>query len=204
MLLSEYDYNLPEELIAQLPADKRENSRMLVLNRAEHTISHKHFYDIVDLIDENSLLVMNNTKVLPARLIGHKDTGAKIEVFLLKTLNPSPEFVNSQSSSTNSSLSLKGRGVVSRFWDVLIKPSKRVKPESIIKISDELSVKVLKRLEDNGEWLVELIYDESKNILDILHKNGNIPLPPYIERKLNNDDLKKLDFERYQTVYAKD
>jgi S-adenosylmethionine:tRNA ribosyltransferase-isomerase len=204
MLLSEYDYNLPEELIAQLPADKRENSKMLVLNRAEHTISHKHFYDIVDLIDKNSLLVMNNTKVLPARLIGHKDTGAKIEVFLLKSLNPSPEFVNSQSSLTNSSLSLKGRGVVSRFWDVLIKPSKRVKPESIIKISDELSVKVLKRLEDNGEWLVELIYDESKNILDVLHKNGNIPLPPYIERKLDNEDLKKLDFERYQTVYAKD
>ena len=204
MLLSEYDYNLPEELIAQLPADKRENSRMLVLNRAEHTISHKHFYDIVDLIDENSLLVMNNTKVLPARLIGHKDTGAKIEVFLLKTLNPSPEFVNSQSSLTNSSLSLKGRGGLSRFWDVLIKPSKRVKPESVIKISDELSVKVLKRLEDNGEWLVELIFDGSKNILDILHKNGNIPLPPYIERKLDNEDLKKLDFERYQTVYAKD
>ena len=204
MLLSEYDYNLPEELIAQLPADKRENSKMLVLNRAEHTISHKHFYDIVDLIDKNSLLVMNNTKVLPARLIGHKDTGAKIEVFLLKSLNPSPEFVNSQSSLTNSSLSLKGRGVVSRFWDVLIKPSKRVKPESIIKISDELSVRVLKRLEDNGEWLVELIYDESKNILDVLHKNGNIPLPPYIERKLDNEDLKKLDFERYQTVYAKD
>ena len=204
MLLSEYDYNLPEELIAQLPADKRENSKMLVLNRAEHTISHKHFYDIVDLIDKNSLLVMNNTKVLPARLIGHKDTGAKIEVFLLKSLNPSPEFVNSQSSLTNSSLSLKGRGVVSRFWDVLIKPSKRVKPESIIKISDELSVKVLKRLEDNGEWLVELIFDENKNILDVLHKNGNIPLPPYIERKLDNEDLKKLDFERYQTVYAKD
>lgn len=204
MLLSEYDYNLPEELIAQLPADKRENSKMLVLNRAEHTISHKHFYDIVDLIDKDSLLVMNNTKVLPARLIGHKDTGAKIEVFLLKSLNPSPEFVNSQSSLTNSSLSLKGKGVVSRFWDVLIKPSKRVKPESIIKISDELSVKVLKRLEDNGEWFVELIYDESKNILDVLHKNGNIPLPPYIERKLDNEDLKKLDFERYQTVYAKD
>ena len=204
MLLSEYDYNLPEELIAQLPADKRENSKMLVLNRAEHTILHKHFYDIVDLIDKDSLLVMNNTKVLPARLIGHKDTGAKIEVFLLKSLNPSPEFVNSQSSLTNSSLSLKGKGVVSRFWDVLIKPSKRVKPESIIKISDELSVKVLKRLGDNGEWLVELIYDESKNILDVLHKNGNIPLPPYIERKLDNEDLKKLDFERYQTVYAKD
>ena len=179
MLLSEYDYNLPEELIAQLPADKRENSRMLVLDRADHSISHKHFYDIVDYLDKNTLLVMNNTKVLPARLIGHKDTGAKIEVFLLKPVENS-------------------------CWDVLIKPSKRIKPDTTIKISDELSAKAIKRLEDNGEWLVELIYNKEENLLDILHRNGNIPLPPYIERKINNDDLKKLDFERYQTVYAKD
>lgn len=178
MLLSEYDYNLPEELIAQMPADKRENSRMMVLSPKDKTISHKHFYDIVDLIDKDTLLVMNNTKVLPARLIGHKETGAKIEVFLL-----------SQKDGNT--------------WDVLIKPSKRVKPDSIIKISDELSVKAIKRLEENGEWLVELIFD-GNNVLDILHRNGNIPLPPYIERKMANDDLKKLDFERYQTVYAKD
>lgn len=178
MLLSEYDYNLPEELIAQMPADKRENSRMMVLNRKNRTILHKHFYDIVDLIEPGSLLVMNNTKVLPARLIGHKDTGAKIEVFLL-----------SQKEE--------------HFWDVLIKPSKRIKPGTIIKISDELSVKAIKRLEENGEWLVELLFD-SDNVLEVLHRNGNIPLPPYIERKIANDDLKKFDFERYQTVYAKD
>ena len=178
MLLSEYDYNLPEELIAQMPADKRDNSRMMVLNREDRTVSHKHFYDIVDLIEPNSLLVMNNTKVLPARLIGHKDTGAKIEVFLL---------------------SQKDGGC----WDVLIKPSKRVKPDTVIKISDELSVKAIKRLEENGEWLVELLF-EGDNVLEVLHRNGNIPLPPYIERKIPNNDLKKLDFERYQTVYAKD
>ena len=178
MLLSDYDYNLPEELIAQVPADKRENSRMMVLNRKSGTISHKHFYDIVDLIEPNSLLVMNNTKVLPARLIGYKETGAKIEVFLL-----------SQKEG--------------RLWTVLIKPSKRIKPNIIIKISKELSVKVLNRLEDKGEWLVELLYDND-NILNVLHRNGNIPLPPYIERKIPNEDLKKLDFERYQTVYAKD
>lgn len=185
MLLSEYDYNLPEELIAQMPADKRENSKMMVLNRKDKTISHKHFYDIVDLLEENTLLVMNNTKVLPARLIGHKDTGAKIEVFLLK--------------QTELEKSKPGEC----YWDVLIKPSKRVKPDTIIKISNDLSVKAIKRLEDNGEWLVELIYN-GNNVLDVLHKNGQIPLPPYIERKIPNDDLKKLDFERYQTVYAKD
>lgn len=183
MLISEYDYNLPEELIAQMPADKRDNSRMMVLNRKDRTISHKHFYDIVDLIEPNTLLVMNNTKVLPARLIGHKDTGAKIEVFLLKQ--------NSKMQDEHEN------------WEVLIKPSKRVKPDTLIKISDELSVRAIKRLEENGEWLVELIFN-GNNVLDVLHRNGNIPLPPYIERKIPNEDLKKLDFERYQTVYAKD
>lgn len=183
MLISEYNYNLPEELIAQMPADKRDNSRMMVLNRKDRTISHKHFYDIVDLIEPNTLLVMNNTKVLPARLIGHKDTGAKIEVFLLKQ--------NSKMQDEHEN------------WEVLIKPSKRVKPDTIIKISDELSVRAIKRLEENGEWLVELIFN-GNNVLDVLHRNGNIPLPPYIERKIPNEDLKKLDFERYQTVYAKD
>lgn len=177
MLLSEFDYDLPEELIAQLPADKRENSRMLVLNRDKHSISHKHFYDIVDLIDADSLLVLNNTKVMPARLYGTKETGAKIEIFLLKHLEADN-------------------------WEVLIKPSKRVKVGTIIKVSEELSAEVIKRLEDDGEWLVKLIYEG--NILDVLHRNGNIPLPPYIERKMQTEDIKKLDFERYQTVYAKD
>ena len=179
MLISEYDYNLPEELIAQLPADKRQNSRMLVLDKAAKTIEHKHFYDIVDLIDNDSVLVLNNTKVLPARLYGIKEeTGAKIEVLLLK---------NTEKESV---------------WQCLIKPSKRVKSGTVVTISDELSVKVIKPLEDVGEWLVELIYEG--NLLEALHRNGNIPLPPYIERKLQNEDLKKLDFERYQTVYAKD
>ena len=178
MLLSEFDYTLPEELIAQTPSEKRENSRMMVLGvGAENTIQHKHFYDIVDLLDENHVLILNNTKVIPARLYGYKDTGAKIEVFLLK------EHENKE-------------------WEVLIKPSKRVKAGTIVKIAEELSVEVIKTLEDDGKWLVRMIYEG--DILDILHRVGNIPLPPYIERKMTNDELKKLDFERYQTVYAKD
>ena len=178
MLVSDFDYALPEELIAQLPADKRENSKMMVLERSSHKIQHKHFYDIVDLIDENSILVLNNTKVMPARLYGMKEeTGAKIEVFLLKQLE-------------------------GKTWETLIKPSKRVKEGTIIKISDELSAKAIEKTEEDGGWIVEMIYEG--NILEVLHRNGNIPLPPYIERKLANEDIKKLDFERYQTVYAKD
>ena len=130
MKLSDYDYNLPEELIAQLPAEKRENSRMLVLNRDKHSILHKHFYDIVDLIEPDSMLVLNNTKVLPARLYGMKETGAKIEIFLLKQLE------NDE-------------------WEVLIKPSKRVKNGTIVRISSELSVEVIKRLEDDGALIIE-------------------------------------------------
>ena len=178
MLVSEFDYNLPENLIAQIPADKRENSKMMVLERNTNKIQHKHFFDIVDLIDENSILVLNNTKVMPARLYGTKEeTGAKIEVFLLKQLN-------------------------GKKWETLIKPSKRIKEGTIIKISDELSAKAIEKTEEDGGWIVELIYEG--NILEVLHRNGNIPLPPYIERKLANEDIKKLDFERYQTVYAKD
>ena len=177
MLLSEFDYVLPEELIAQRPSDKRENSRMMVLNRDNQEILHKHFYDIVDLLDDNHVLILNDTKVIPARLYGYKDTGAKIEVFLLK-----------EKENHN--------------WEVLIKPSKRVRVGSVIKIAEELSCEVLMPLPDDGKWLVKMIYEG--DIFEILHKVGNIPLPPYIERKMTNEELKKLDFERYQTVYAKD
>lgn len=183
MNISEFDYNLPEELIAQMPSDKRENSKMMVLDRENKTIEHKHFFDIVDYIDDNCILVLNNTKVLPARLYGHKDTGAKIEVFLLEV----------DKSNTDKDKCI---------WKALIKPSKRVKPDTIIKISDELSVKILEKLEDDGEWQIEMLYEG--DLFEILHRVGNIPLPPYIERKMQSDEIKHFDMERYQTVYAKD
>ena len=177
MHISEFDYELPEDLIAQHPCEKRENSKMMVLNREQHQIEHKNFFNIVDYLDENCVLILNNTKVIPARLYGYKDTGAKIEVFLLKEKE-------------------------NQTWEVLIRPSKRVKVGTVIKISEELSVEILLPLPDDGKWLVKMIYEG--NIFEILHKVGNIPLPPYIERKMTSEELRKLDFERYQTVYAKD
>ena len=180
MNISDFDYELPENLIAQMPADKRENSRMMVLNRNHHTVEHKHFYDIVDYFSENDLLVLNNTKVIPARLFGTKEeTGAKIEVFLL----------NATKEGSNE-------------WEVLIKPSKRIKPNTIININHELKVIPVKKLEDAGEWLVKLVYEG--DLFEILHRVGNIPLPPYIERKIQTEEQRKFDTERYQTVYAKD
>lgn len=175
MLVSEFDYNLPEELIAQTPSKKREESRMMVLDKQAQTIEHKHFYDIVDYLDDNCILVLNNTKVIPARLYAHKETGALIEIFLLK------EHDNKQ-------------------WEALIKPAKRVKEGMTLKVADCLSVKMLERL-DEGKWLIELIYEGI--LYEVLDKVGNIPLPPYIERKMTDDERKSLDYERYQTVYAK-
>ena len=172
--LDQFDYDLPKDLIAQFPSQKRDNSKMLVLNKENKSFEHKFFLNIVDLLDENDVLVMNNTKVIPARLIGKKDTGAVIEVFLLKEKSE-------------------------KIWEALIKPSKRIKPSSIIQVSKEMQVKAIEKVDD--KWLVELIYEGG--IYDILDKLGNIPLPPYIERNLSDEDLKNLDYERYQTVYAK-
>ena len=174
MLSSEFDYNLPEELIAQFPCEKRDGSSLMVLDKQDKTIRHKKFFDIVDFLDENDVLVLNNTRVIPARLFGKKSTGARIEVFLLERQTENQ-------------------------WEVLIKPSKRVKSGTVVEFSEELSAKILDRL-PNDKWLVEFIYEGVFN--EILAKVGNIPLPPYIERKLSNEAIKKLDFERYQTVYA--
>lgn len=175
MKLEEFDYNLPEELIAQTPSEKREDARMMVLDKKSQTFEHKHFYDIVDYLDEKYIVVLNNTKVIPARLYGHKDTGALIEIFLLKDCG-------------------------NKQWEALVKPSKRVKENQIIKIADSLSVRILKNLND-GKWLVELIYNGI--LYEVLDEVGNVPLPPYIERKMTDDERKNLDYERYQTVYAK-
>jgi len=177
MHILEFDYELPEELIAQKPSEKRENSRMMVLDRTRHKIEHKNFFNIVDYLDENCVLILNNTKVMPARLYGYKDTGAKIEVFLLKKYDGENR------------------------WEVLVRPSKRVRPGTIIKVSEELSVEIVMPLPEDGKWVVKMLYEG--DLLQILHKVGNIPLPPYIERKMASEELRQLDFERYQTVYAK-
>lgn len=174
MLLSDFDYILPEELIAQVPAQKRDMSKMMVLNRQLQNIEHNHFCDITKYLTENDFLVLNNTKVIPARLYAKKDTGALIEIFLV-------------------------REVEKDVWVSLIKPSKRVKTGMILVVSEDLSVEVLDK--DDDKWRVRLLYQG--NIFEVLDKVGNIPLPPYIERKMTNEEYKALDFDRYQTVYAK-
>lgn len=164
-----YHYDLPEELIAQVPIEPRDSSRMLVYNRADKTITHKHFYDIIDYLKSGDVLVVNNTRVIPARLFGIKeDTGAKIEVFLLRKLEQNK-------------------------YEVLLKPAKKAKLNTIIKLSDSLSCKVI----DKGEMGMGKVEFICENVVEEeLAKIGSMPLPPYIHEKLK-------DKERYQTVYSK-
>ena len=174
MKLSDFDYKLDENLIAQMPSQKRDNSRLMHLIRSSHIIEHKHFYDIVDLLTENDFLVLNNTKVIPARIYGKKNTGASIEIFLLKE-------------------------VESKIWEVLLKPAKRVKIGDTINCGEKLFATLLEK--DDETCKMKLQYNG--NIFEVLDEIGQMPLPPYIERKMSSDDLKKLDYERYQTVFAK-
>lgn len=175
MKLSEFDYELPEELIAQFPAQRRDFSRLLVLDKKNGKLEHKHFYDIIDYLGENDVLVLNNTRVIPARLFARRVTGANIEIFLLKEIKKD-------------------------IWEVLLRPAKRVKVDDVLEVSEELSVEVIEKY-DGGKALVRLIY--VGDIFEVLDRVGEIPLPPYIERKMSDAELEKLDYERYQTVYAK-
>ena len=157
---TDYDYFLPEELIAQTPLNDRSSSRLMVLNREKKTIEHKHFYDIVERLSENDVLVINDTKVIPARLIGHKEeTGAVIEVLLLKDLG-------------------------NNIWQTLAKPQKRVKIGTIISFGEGLLKAKCIELLDMGICKFELIYDGI--LVEILDKLGEMPLPPYIHEKLQD------------------
>lgn len=167
---STYYYDLPQELIAQTPIEPRDHSRLLVYKRADKSIENKHFYDIVDYLKKGDVLVINNTKVIPARLFGTKEeTGAKMEVFLLKRLNLTD-------------------------WEVLMKPGKRAKVGTLIKFSDELVCKVLKDTEFGGK-IVQFMYDGVFE--DIINKIGNMPLPPYIHERLKDKDRYQTVYSKY-------
>ncbi len=154
-----YDYYLPEELIAQTPVEPRDSSRMLVFHKDTAKIEHKIFRDVIDYLKAGDVLVLNNTKVLPARIYGIKEGGtAKIEVLLLKRIN-----LNT--------------------WEVLVKPGKRAKAGTVIKFNEELSCRVISDTEFGGK-IVEFIFDGVFE--EILLKIGSMPLPPYIKEKLDD------------------
>ncbi len=173
MHINDFDYELPQELIAQTPAAKRDASRLMVVNRENGTIEHKHFYDITDYLKEGDCLVLNNSKVLPARLYGVKEgTGANVEFLLIKRIEGD-------------------------VWETMVKPGKRLKPGDSVSFSeDRLFRAIVKAYGEDGTRIVEFEYEGI--FLERLEELGKMPLPPYIERENNSQDK-----DRYQTVYAK-
>lgn len=170
MKKSDFYFDLPQELIAQSPSEKRDHSRLLVIGKSSGNLEHRHFFDVIDYMNEGDCLVLNNSKVLPARLYGiKKETGAKVEFLLLNN---------------------KGDDV----WECITGPGKRAKENSEFVFGENiLSAKVISVL-DNGNRLVKFYYKGT--FLERLEEIGEMPLPHYITKKLE-------DKERYQTVYAK-
>lgn len=178
MKLSQFRFDLPLNLIAQHPTKKREDSRMMVIDRKTGNIENRTFRDIMDYFDDKDVFVVNNTKVFPARMYGRKEkTGAKIEVFLLRELN-----------KTN------------KLWDVIVDPARKIRVGNKLYFgeSDELVAEVIDNTTSRGRT-IRFLWDgtdeEFRQMLDIM---GETPLPKYIKRKPEEEDK-----ERYQTVYAK-
>ena len=170
MKTEDFDYYLPENLIAQTPINKRDESKLMVLNKETGTIEHRHFADIIDYLTPNDVLVLNDTKVMPARLIGQKeDTNGHIELLLLKNTK-------------------------NNIYECLCKPAKRVKVGTIVTFGDGILKAKCIEVKEEGIREFEFLYDGI--FYEILDKLGEMPLPPYIHKKLK-------DKNRYQTVYAK-
>ncbi len=161
MRIDEFDYTLPEELIAQRPSEKRDICRMMVLDMENKTVDHKHFYDVIDYLKEGDCLVLNNSKVLPARLFGEKvGTGVKVEFLLIKRLEGDK-------------------------WETMVRPGRRLKPGDSVSFGENFVAHILEYGED-GTRIVEFEYEGI--FMERLEEVGSMPLPPYIERASENDD----------------
>ena len=182
MKLSQFKFELPEELIAEYPAENRDESRLLVLHKDTGKIEHKVFKDVIDYFEEGDCLILNNTKVFPARLFGKKEkTGAKIEVFLLRELNEE-----------------------ARLWDVLVDPARKIRVGNKLYFNDDnddtvLIAEVVDNTTSRGRTIRFLYDGTDAEFKTQLHALGNTPLPGYIRREVGD-----IDRERYQTVYAKE
>jgi S-adenosylmethionine:tRNA ribosyltransferase-isomerase len=160
MTVNDFDYELPEGLIAQTPLDQRDHSRLLVLHRCDGSVEHRHFYDIVDYLNKGDLLVVNDSKVIPARIFGTRaQTGGLVEVLLLKALEEN-------------------------VWEVLVKPGKKARVGQVLEFQEEMKGEVLEILED-GKRKIRFIHDKS-TIYEVLDRIGKMPLPPYITEQLQD------------------
>ena len=207
MEVKDFDYNLPEELIAQVPSKKRDECRLMVIHMKDHRIEHKHFYDIIDYLKPCDCLVLNNSKVLPARLYGVKEgTGAKVEFLLSKRLPA--EGSNDKVGVAGTDGAFTGTALSDR-WETLVKPGKRLKVGDSVVFSGiapcgteshypegKLLRAEIVGYSEGGTRIVEFKYDGI--FMERLEEIGQMPLPPYIARANNPEDK-----DRYQTVYSK-
>ena len=168
MKTSDFDYHLPSELIAQTPTEPRDHSRLMVLSRGDGSVKHRHFYEIIDYLRSGDTMVFNNSRVIPARIMGQKgDSQTKVEILLLRRLEDN-------------------------VWETLVRPGRKVRPDTKIRISGDAGLEMNAVVLEQGEGGIKTIRFSDDSLLE---KFGQIPLPPYISAPL-------ADAGRYQTIYA--
>jgi S-adenosylmethionine:tRNA ribosyltransferase-isomerase len=168
MKTSDFDYHLPSELIAQTPTEPRDHSRLMVLSRGDGSVKHQHFYEIIDYLRSGDTMVFNNSRVIPARIMGQKgDSQTKVEILLLRRLDDN-------------------------VWETLVRPGRKVRPDTKIRISGDAGLEMNAKVLEQGEGGIKTIRFSDDSLLE---KFGQIPLPPYISAPL-------ADAGRYQTIYA--
>ena len=169
MRKQDFWYELPEELIAQTPLQQRDASRLMVLGRDTGDVTHRHFYDVIDYLEPGDCLVMNNSRVLPARLLGHRPTGGAVEVLLLRDLGQ-------------------------KCWECLVKPGKKMHPgQNVVFGNGELTATVT-AVQDDGNRVVEFHYEGI--FLEVLERLGKMPLPPYIKAELEDQERYQTVYSR--------
>jgi len=169
MKTHDFYYDLPEELIAQTPLEKRDTSRLMVLNRETGEVTHKHFYDILDYLQPGDCLVMNDSRVLPARLLGHRPTGGAVEVLLLRDLG-------------------------NKCWECLCKPGRKMQVGNQVIFGDGELTATVKAVQEDGNRVVEFHYEGI--FLEVLERLGKMPLPPYIKAELTDQERYQTVYSR--------
>lgn len=174
---SDYNYFLPQDQIAQKPAEPRDHSRMMVLNTLQKTIEHNSFFELPDIIAKDSILVLNDTKVIPARLLGNRDTGAQLEVLLVQSVGE-------------------------KRWECKVKNATKLKTNEIFNLCNEQIRATLLKRNQNGHCILE--FDYEGDFFEILNQHAFAPIPPYIHKARLEKTDRNQDLKTYQTVYAQD
>ena len=174
--ISHYDYTIPKHLIAQHPTAKRDESRLLVLHRKSARIEHRKFYDIIEYLNCGDVLVLNDTKVVPARIIGSKTTGGRVEGLIIKE-------------------------ILENTWEILLQSNHRLKETESLCFGNNTVIGRLVCRNDTGSWTIK--FEDRRKFIEMLENSGRMPLPPYIKRDPEDKSSGTHDEERYQTIYAK-